>query len=319
MTVPISVSTLEALLADRAPEYVANGLAEKSFLYRRFRKTGPSDAQGPRWQVLTSANDSVGSFADGGALGTPGAATFTQATLRWGNYAGSFKLSDRQLKQLAEGSAEQLVNVIDENLMHVTRQIIDAVEADILTGTTDDQTIIGLSTAIANANTYSGIDRSAVSAFASPVANGGGDSITAADMLSAYNKVTYENLGRVTVGLCSNSILDTIRGFTTGDVSSSVQIMNNEAVMDGPAKFIQYTNVYFKTIPIIAVPGMASTYMYFLDEDDVAIEQLGGLEMMPVAREGGTGLNWVFTFRMYLQMRIRNPFKSTALVTSITT
>lgn len=310
-----SVAQIEAILADVAPEMVAQALTERSTLYRMIEKTPPSDAKGPRWQVEVSANASVGSFAIGGALGAPGELDYDQAALGWANYAGTFEIADRLTKQINTGSSELLVaNYIDQQMEHIAREMVSVIEADLFAGT-GPNTVVGLSEAIADANVYAGIDRAAVAAWRSYVNDNGGvpRAITAALLDDVHDELTSVREGRYDVVLTSSDQWNAIAGLATG----TGVITNQSGAVD--SKFLGFSSLFYKGRPVIAIPGFTAGVAYFVDMSQLRIEQLPGDRGTPFAMLPAERTNADFTVAMvsYMQLKLMNPRRGAAALVDL--
>lgn len=273
MTLPYSVADLHLALADVAPQAIDEALTERSFFWRMLRKRA-SDK--PFWQLKDVGNDSVTSgFTIGGALPDAGAADTRDLELEWGNYYGSFKMADRQLKEAATAASRSKIgDVLRFQIDDLATQLVEKVATDLISGSTssaDSGTIIGLTGgAIEDDNTYAGVDRTVVTEHAPYVNDNGGTPRAVSTTLidTVLDTVEMVREGRVTIGFCDYAQWNAIAAL------SGVTETKNDTSGNGVDKFLGVTSVTYRGIPIVKVPGYTSGRLDFVDESMIELVYL---------------------------------------------
>lgn len=315
MTLPFGISNLYAVMADIAPQAIDQALTERSYFWRMLPKVA-SDR--PMWQVKTAGNDSATSgFTVGGSLPDAGAVSFSDAKMNWGNYFGAIKFSDRELKEAATAASRMKIgDLLSTHVNDLATQLVEKVATDLISGATDSSTagtIIGLTGgAIEDDNTYAAINRSSVTAHAPYVNdNGGGGNRAVSTTLidDVLDTVRYTREGSLTVGFCDIDQWNSIAAL------SGVTETKNDRTGLGVSKFLGVTEIAYKGIPIVAVPGYTANRLDFVDERFLeirylpqtgspntasTIEQAFDLKMPEV-----TGDSFVWKCFAYLQLVLR--------------
>ena len=318
MALPLTVANVTALIADAAPQAIEDGLTEESFLYDRIRKAPPSDAKGPRWRLVVSGNESTGSFTPGGSLNAADARQTVEASESWAWYHGSFKLAEAQLQMISKAGPHMLTNEVVEQLAAIASGLADDIHSAIISGTSG---LIGLGVAIDDSTTYFNVNRSTYPAMAAYDHTNSGTprAITAALLNATWNYLTYTNKGRATVLFCDSDQWDAIAALTTGAITTQA----NMAAAGGgsQSKFVGYTDLYYKGLPVVAIPGYTSGRVDFVDEAKLSLEVIKPFGLVPDGQgklgpqlEGGT-YTWLITGG--LQLVLRNPKKSSASLTDL--
>jgi len=303
MSLPLTIAQVQALIADNAPQAIGEGIAKISTLYRALPKRAPSNAKGPKYRVEVEENASTGRFTPGGTLLAAGARQTQPAAGAWGNYHGSFKLAERELLELAEASAmgtNLVANEVVSQLKSMRMTIAADVHTDTCTGTATNG-IIGLASAIDDTNTYMGLNRSTYSAYACYVNdNSGTPRAISTTLLNATHDYLTQTLGgRATAILCGVAQWNAIAGLTG---------VTNDAPRTGPGMglFVDYTDIFYRGMPVIKVPGYTTGRVDFIDEDALWYEVLKDFGP-PVQWEGTNaverdGDQYKFLVTGYLQL-----------------
>jgi hypothetical protein len=312
-----TVAQVSAVIRDIGPRFVADAVTRNAEMFNLVPKVDPSDPKGPRWMVKTAGNSAAGKYTPG-TLAAAGAATFAQASMNWGNYSCPVKFNVRSLVELGLAGDQVLVNQILEQLKDGSQALIASMNSDCISGSDTSDGIIGVSVAIDDTGTYAGIDRGSVTEFACYVAaNGGsGRTLTVAIMDTAYDyfvNTIKKEPGRWAL-LTGSAQASTMRGFSTGAVSSGANAATMLGFVEGGVpKILSYSNLQYRDMPIIVVPGYATGRVDFVNLDALEMECLNGGETPfflglpgePEYEKSGDEYLWVVY--CWCQLRIRNP------------
>lgn len=328
MAIPYAIATMYTAMADTAPQMLADALVRRSFLFDRLRKVKASGKK-TQWQPKTTGNSSpTGAFTIGGTMPTAGAAETIDAELGWGNYTGSFKIADRQLKELATaGDQFKIRDFMRFQLDDIIEGLVDKIAIDIISGSTVSDTagtVIGLTSAIDDANTYAGINRGSVSEWQSYVSDLSSAPVTDVALAALLDTFKNTHKGRATV-----AFMDFNQWNAVADLAQAVKEAKNDTTgSNGISVFGGVTNLYYRGIPCVQVPGYTSGRIDFVDESGLEIRYLpatGGTESSQVIKQmfdlqapEKDGDTWEMRIFAYCQLKLHNPRKQACSLQGLT-
>lgn len=311
MALSIALSAMHNLITDTAPQALDEELTYHTTLWDRLQKRGPSNAKGPQYSITKTKNTSAGAFYVGEDMRAAGGRTFDKAKGEFGNYMAAIEFADKQLKEIAaSGSELELPNLVTEELEAAVQKLAEEINADAFTGTGDNglgKTIVGLTTAIADDNTYMGIDRNTagLNVFKPYVNENSGTlrSISITLLRTLYNEAVHQRKAKLSVAFCSPELFDSVADLA--GVTTEAPVASGAAV----SKFIDMGQAFYKGIPFVVVPEMPANRIDFVDERNLYFELLGGLDVKPPQVKSD-----IYRTEMYIypQLVLRNPHKSAA-------
>lgn len=294
----------------------------RSALFDRIRKVRGS-GKGVEATLQTEDNESVTSgFTIGGALPAPDAAKGKQMLIPWGNYTGSFSIADRQLKEsMSAGDRSRMINDVIEQIDHLSAKLAGSISTDMISGSTESVTagtIVGLTGGqIEDTGSLGGLSRSTYTSLACYVGDNSGtpEAVTDAlieEVLDYYFDTIEGN--PLSVAFCGYALWNDIR-----ELSGAVTETKNDRTGNGVGVWRGATDLFFRDIPIVKIPGYTTGRLDFVNEDALSLEYLpaGGMDSQGAAREmfdiklpRREGDSWVFDVFAYAQMRLANPRKN---------
>lgn len=333
MAIPYSVAKLHAVIRTALAMGVDEGLTKRSYMWDRVRKQAGS-GKGIPVHVKTSANTSVqAGFTVGGALSAPGAAETIEGLVWWGNYAGSFKLADRQLKVASSArDRHDLGDLIEFQADDLISEIVSSISTDLISGATHSEnagTIVGLTGGlIEDDNAHAGIDRSTYTSYACYVNDNGGSSRAVTDTLIRatvdYLMQTIEG-NRPSVMFCGYALWNSIAALS----GTSTTINVTETPSATVSKYVGITDLFFEDIPIVKVPGYTTGRLDMINEDahevrflpvgDVPKSEATFLDAIDLKEPEQDGDALVWKMFVYLQQKLRNPRKNAASLQDLST
>lgn len=303
MTLPYSVSALhEDIVEEGFQDEIWVGLTNRSFMLRRLAEMGhirQGSGAGIEFDVTTEENDSAqGGFEIGGVLNAPGAAVSKHGRIPWGNYEGSFKIADRQIKEsLSAGERARYYARSAKQAESLKRRLVDKISTDCITGSTSSDTagtIIGTCGGqIEDDNSFGGLSRSTYPALACTVHENGGTPRAVTDVLiraliDEHEQVVEGN--PLTVGFCGYALWNSISA-----LSGVTETKNDASPLAAVAKMLGISVLYYDGKPIIKVPGYTAGRLDFVHEPALWLEYLPAInpidgQPMSLEEDGGAAI-----------------------------
>lgn len=314
MASSVTAAQLHAVIADIGPQVVADAVTRSSKLYDMIQHVDASDPKGVVWQARGTANTSAAAFTPGGSLPSPSASTLARAYLPWGNYASLVSFNSKQLLQIpmVAGTERYLVDMTMEQLEECARSLKTVINTDSISGNATDK-IVGICTAIDDTGTYAEVDRASVTAWACYVAanSGSGRNLTVSIMDTAFDSFVNTKMGNTEnmVILTSNTQESVMRGFSTGAVTPAPQVIvgPDGNLPYGVPKVLSHARIFFRDIPVVAIPGYTAGRVDFVSLDGLRFEHMtGAANRFVVAPPEIDGDNTVFKIYSYCQLRLRS-------------
>lgn len=310
----INVAAIQNVIAEYAPQMFVNTLTKRSYLWNKIPKAPPSSPQGPRWQAKTAGHTGVSTFADGGTFPVADEFERAKASLDWGRYVGTIKITGDADDQLRLGGDLYIANYVNEQTTEVVDALVDLFCQHIKAGTATNG-FVGLTTAIDDTGTYANLSRSTYSVWQSYVNDNGGSgrNLTLALMRTVHNQITQTIGGDYNEIWTTQEQIDAFTGLGSGVPTPQINIANGQttatfvAGYGGPGN--QTPGAWFKGRPMYAIPGYATGRMDFVDTRGFAIEELRRITM-----RGPKQVNDDFHFDLTWkgQLKLTNPRKQAA-------
>lgn len=229
------------------------------------------------WDVAFSGN-SASTVAEGSDVQDSELASDSNvpAVLKWAHYRSSFKVSETELDAAASsvGVASALMDLFGERIMNAGEKLARTMNVDMITGSgldaNNNNTIVGLLTALDTSGTYAGLNRAVFTEWQSNLlANGGvarpltldllyqmDQNIFTASLEEATHLVTTPGVYRKYAGL-----FESIRRIE-GDGRGAL------AMGSGASE------LFFKGIPVLRDPNMTTGKMVFFNARHVGAKYL---------------------------------------------
>ena len=319
----INAAAISAVLTKNAGQIFSDGIIRDTQMFERFRSSGrivpAMDPRGPRWQVKTTGSSSAAVYADGGSFAAASKFAATEATLAWGRYAASVKLTGDARDQLKFSGNQMISNYFAEQLEDAMADLIETIDEDILGGATTNG-ITGITAAILDSNTYAGIDRSSVVAFRAPEITTAG-ALTAAILDAMHTSLVVTNHGRYNAIYSDQTQIDEYTALTSGNgipTARNLAMDSNRLTFSGG--FGGQDNLpaaYYKGVPWYVITGYTANRIDFVWEPGLLIEELRPISVGKAQRVQGTDdLTWTIIWKG--QMKLLNPAKQAVYNLSFT-
>jgi hypothetical protein len=287
MPASLTIENINTLIAEIGPKAIDDAVSRSSKLWNLVRKLDAMDAEGARWKVKVSGNSSAAAASPGGDLSAASAATFVDASLLWANYPVVFSVSHQGLKQMEKAAqlGQSLANMLALQLEDAAKDLVNAVNTDMISGDGTSGALVGLCTAIDDTGTYAGIARGTYSEWACYVAHNSGTprTLTEAIMSTAYDyalDTTKIKAGNWAI-LCGSAQHKTMAGFSTGAATGYVNPVDGKMT-----QILGKADVIFRGIPAILIPGWTAGRIDFVNLDAVEMHCMNGAEQ-PFVFNGG--------------------------------
>lgn len=327
----IDTGVLNAVLVERVPQLVKNVVVKRGTLIRKLmedHRVPTLNPQGPRWQVETTSHSTAGTFSEDGSYPAASYASYTEASLGWAKYAATIRFSELTLKQLAAG-ADALTKVsayVNQQTISALNDMIDEMDADARANDPDnggdDDGLVGLSAIFSDTNEYAGIDRSTQSlwrAFEDTTA-------------SAPTKVILDNI--------RDTLVDDREGgfdmiFGSVDRCRDVAELTGAGIADAPRTTLNPDGTLtshlgfgsasdrmkpwavYDGAPVISIPALSTSVLYFMDTSELCFEMLDDIEITDVVKIQNAP-QYAANVVVYCQMYHRNPFRGCGFASALT-
>lgn len=309
----VDFTKVTGVVQEFAPQLFVDTITRRSMAWNLFDKVSPTSPQGPRWQVKTAGASNAAPFAEGAAAPTADEFERVQASLAWGTYHSTMKISGLARRVLGAANESYIADYIGEQFKDQMADMVDEINADLLGGATTNG-ITGLTAAIAATGTYANISRSTYSAWGSSATAVSG-ALTVAVMDTQHNTLVDTNGGNYDIILCDQDEWDNFTALAAGNgfpAAGSFNIGPGQTAREAVAGF---TGASYKGRPVVAVPAYTAGRMDFLQREAFTIEVLENFTVVPLAK---TNDDMTFYATMVLQAKLRNPKKDATVLTALT-
>lgn len=309
----INASAITSVIVEQFPQAFESAVTRRSQLFNLFRKLPPTSAQGPRWQVKSAGHSGVSSFSEGAVAPAPDEFDRVQASLSWGQYHGTLKLTGLSRDELDLAGDLFIDNYLAEQFMDIADEIVDTVESD-LRGSGGSPGLVGLATICDDGGTYAGIARSGNTYWQSYTSDNSGTprALTMTLMNTVHNNLVDTIGGDYDAILTSKTQFDAYCGLTSGTgapATNQMHIMPSERQLSAVGGFGDIA--WFNGRPIIPIKGYTSGRMDFVTLDELVIRVLKGVSVKEV-QTSNDDQEWYITWKG--QTEYRNPrFRAASL------
>jgi hypothetical protein len=318
-------------LATKFADEIVGQVNRASTLATILDKRLGNNAGGPNW-VAQSSGQLAETASEGADVSNFGSDSQTAALLAWGNYRSNFHVSDEAMSRaIIAGNPSGNVALWARNMLNAVDAAAKLVNQDSFTGTGASNSIVGLHSALDDANTYAGIDRSSNSYWrATKTAPGTLTTITKSLIRADLSAIAVAGGIRPDLAVCNpktfGKIVDTFdtqRQFMTlassgfqsnflGDRSIPfVDIDGCRFVEDvdgyasnnnGYVYYLNSSHVYYEYVPYVDVQGFGGTQV--LTGGDQLPNLPFGMQFVPLAKAGSSSKAMV---RFQCQLVVERP------------
>lgn len=327
---PQSLASLTPYLAVQIRDEIVKAYNRRAPLMRVFPSRA-TNGQNSTWEWESDAA-LVETFADGADVVNYGSDLPHIAALNWANYRANFRLTDlARAAARASGGPGALVNLWAHNMVNSISKMASVLNKDAYSGP-GGNALTGLDTALDNANTYAGVDRTLAgnAGFRSTVIDPGTPTAVTLGLIRDDLRVIYELSGEMPkfaivnpttynkVGALFDNqrfymvdILSTARGEVRLDASIGGIIVEGCTFLrdkDATAGRIYYLNpdsVAFAYVPQDNAADPPDTVNRPLDDGYGPIPL--GMKFKHLAT---TGASEKASGQIFLQLNVLNPFQS---------
>lgn len=270
-------------------------------------------------------------FGDGDDVANFGSDALNPATLGWAQVRANFRVGNVALR--AAQSSKDGMRLLARNFMSSAGKLASLINVQAFTGTGAANSMVGLTTAIHDSNTYAGINRATAGNeyWRSLVADAGGAPLTLAMIRSDIGASIFDASGMepdlAFVGSATYLKIGALFQETRRDVVPATEITTSRGrvTLDGGVGAIRVDNTVFikdKDCPagqIIYCNSDAMELEYLPSEDEEAMAEAGtmdmdvddglgpiplGLKCYPLGRQGASRR---FTTEGVLQLKLTQP------------
>ena len=202
----VPVTTTTQILSEILAPELALAFNRETRLAQILPVRAASNANGPTW-VVNTGGSIARTHGDGAAIVDFNSDVDAKASLSWGNYESPFHVTDAALSDAAlsanpRATNDQFARLVSESVATLAKKI----ETDLFSGS-GSNSIIGLDSALDNANTYAGIDRASAAYFrASEFGSGSLTTLTKAQIRSDLGVITTASGERPNVAICAPAV-----------------------------------------------------------------------------------------------------------------
>jgi len=245
----VPVTTTTQILSEILAPELALAFNRETRLAQILPVRAASNANGPTW-VVNTGGSIARTHGDGAAIVDFNSDVDAKASLSWGNYESPFHVTDAALSDAAlsanpRATNDQFARLVSESVATLAKKI----ETDLFSGS-GSNSIIGLDSALDNANTYAGIDRASAAYFrASEFGSGSLTTLTKAQIRSDLGVITTASGERPNVAICAPAVFCKVadlfeaqRQFTRIDTGTGVANFGDSGlptVMIDGCKFVE--------------------------------------------------------------------------------
>jgi hypothetical protein len=289
----------------------------------------PDTGKNVAWVIELGGEDAE-VYSDGADVSTYTTGTKKAATVNWGLYRGNGKVTDLAIDVAGSSlSPADLIDLLGHELVSKARAVTILLGQDVYTGGASNE-IVGLDDAIADDNTYAGIDRTSSpnAKFRSLVFDPGSlTTITLTDLRGDLTDIEDESGEMPDLAFVSTDVWNRIANLFDSNRQYQIQTVGSdgEVVLKGGAQEIWIENCRFlrdRFAPANSIYYINSQYvsMRFLrtgmrpawaadDGADTAIQDNNGpLPIgMRVRKLARTGAAMKFSCQTTLQLRVERP------------
>jgi hypothetical protein len=275
------------------------------------RRRPSMDPKGLRWKVKTTGMSEASTFAEGATYPEGDRFTESEAFIGWARYVQTIELTGDAKTQLENyGSAQMIANYFAQQQEEAIRAMQSAQDADALSGDNTNG-LTGITSMIADANTYAGLDRTTVTNWQS-YENTTASGVTMAILDDMHNELTDTRRGNYTAILSDTQRLDEYTSLTSGNGAPNTINMNAGGIFAAG-----WNGATYRGRPWIAIPGYTANRIDFIDENGLFAEEFETLRVSDLQQVQGKD-KWVWWLIHKLQIGLQNPRKQSAFNASLT-
>lgn len=267
---PLTFSALTASLALSYPDELARIVNRRSVLASTLRVV-PGRNQTVAWVV--EDDGAIGeNHTDGADAANFGSDVPRTATLNYGLYRSNFRVTDLgEMAAAVSGSPAALNSPFMRNMFTGAAKLVSVLNDAFFTGPGTGTTIAGLGLAVDSAGTYAGLDRAAVTNWASYEVDAGAAEITKA-LVRTDLAAVYSNFGeRPDIAICSPSVLNKLKALFDSQARFTKEVFSarGKTVFDSGADVLVIDGCQF-----IEDKDCTANAIYYLNSNEAEIEVL---------------------------------------------
>lgn len=272
-------------------------------------------------------------FSDGADASNFGSDALSPAVLPWALLRANFRLTDLAVAASRSSmTPKDLINLFARNLDNAAMKLASTINGQLFTGDGTSNSIIGLTTALRDDNTYAGINRATPGNeyWQSNVIDAGTGALTLARLRNAIGNTIYTASGeQPTLAFCPPAVFNYIGGLfqeqrryndtvrvlqgPRGEVKldASIGTLEVEGCVfikdkDAPASQIQFVNpdhVAFEYLPQDPDPELSDAV-----REQAAMDGFGDIPLgFRVVKLARTGASSKFSLQVFGQLRVNRP------------
>jgi hypothetical protein len=275
-------------------------------IIQRVPMTSPA---GPSYRVELTGNASAGGATPGGPLPAPGNSHKEHFQQGYGYYTGSIRMTDKDMRQIASGQLK-IAGFLESEKQSLVDGLVNSVASDAFLGNAANR-IDGLhSIAVSDTAAYGGIARIGNTNFQSQVHAGGG----ARDLTSLILEQAWD-LSFVTAEMLPGTWFAITDGFQFGrcrNLTTNVSTRTTQTNL----QLIGASGVMIMDAPLFRVPNAVAGEIMFLRAESLEWSFLNDVPFN-VLEPQYSGDTVEFIVNTYCQLTLRNPRKSSFIITNL--
>ena len=322
----VNLSQITTILRKHAPQMWVDAVARNPYLYNMLAKVPASGARGAEW-TITYAGAEASGFQEDDPLPAATQDDTIPAAQNAGYFRSILKVTGHAEDALRNGDTVTVANYLTTQMQSQIVGLTKTVEDAILGGTDTASGFVGLSDWFNNTGSIAGIDRAvypAASAFMS--SNSGTPRALSMTLMNAVaNGMVQTRQGGFNVVLGPINQVENLIALGTGGhkpIHNFNVTPSDVSPIALPIGFGSSSNALvpmarFRGAPVIAVPGMATDRMWFVDwktPENIALEVVRNISVKELAP---TNDNTYWQISVGLALRVANPFKTLGAIVDL--
>lgn len=323
----VNLSQITTILRKHAPQMWVDAVARNPYLYNMIAKVPATGAKGAEWTITYDGAEAVG-FQEDDPLPAATQDDTIPAVQNAGYFRSILKVTGHAEDALRNGDLVTVANYMTAQMNAQILGLTKKVEDALLGGTDTASGFVGLSDYLNNTGSIAGIDRTTYPAAAAFVSSNSGTprALTMALMNTVANGMVQTRQGGFNLVLGPINQVENFLALATGTGKPTVHNFNvtpaDGGVIALPTGFGSSSNALvpmarFRGAPVVALPGMATDRIWFIDwqtPSNIALEVVRNISVKELAP---TNDNTCWQISVGLALRVANPFKTLGAIVDL--
>lgn len=323
----VDLSQITGILRAHAPQMWVDAVARNPYLYNMIAKVPATGAKGSEWSITYSGAEATG-FQEDDPLPAATQDDTLQAVQNAGYFRSILKITGHAEDALRNGDLVLLGNYLTSQMQSQIVGLTKTVHDAILGGADTQSGFVGLSSWFNNTGSIAGIDRATYPAASAFISSNGGTprALTQALMNTVANGMVQTRQGSFNLVLGAINQVENFLALSAAAGGRPIHNFNVTPADTGsialPVGFGSSTNALapmarFRGADVVAVPGMATDRLWFIDwstPQNIALEVVRNISVKELAP---TDDNMRWQISVGLALRVTNPYKTLGAIVDL--